>query len=52
VDFVVATCRKIRGVICLDPSDFYDKPQYFYNMTHLSQKGHRAMADWLATAIR
>lgn len=52
LDFALAACRKVPGVECLDPSHLYDKREYYYNMTHLNQRGHRAMADWLAPLIR
>jgi hypothetical protein len=52
LDFAVTTCRKVSGVVCLDPSKFYDEPAYFTNMTHLNQRGHRAMGEWLAAILR
>jgi len=52
LEFAVAACRKVSGVVCLDPSRFYDAPEYFLNMTHLNQKGHRAMGEWLDAAVR
>jgi hypothetical protein len=52
LDFSLATCRTVPGVVCLDTAGFYDKRDYYYNMTHLNQRGHRAMADFLAPQLR
>jgi hypothetical protein len=40
-------CRSLVGIICLDTSGFLDRREYFYNLTHLNQRGHRAFAEWL-----
>lgn len=47
----VAACREIEGVTCLEPRAFYTQRDWYYNMTHLNQRGHQAMANWLAAAI-
>jgi len=44
-------CRAVPGVVCLDPSAFYSRRDAYYNMTHLNQHGHQAMAEWLTSAV-
>jgi hypothetical protein len=46
----IAACREIEGVTCLDPDALYTQPDAYYNMTHLNQRGHQAVANWLAAA--
>lgn len=47
----VDACRTASGVVCLDPEPFYSRRDAFYNMTHLNQRGHQAMAEWLSSQI-
>ena len=47
LDAALAACRAVPGVTCLDPAFLYDRPADFYNHTHLNQRGHAEMADWL-----
>jgi hypothetical protein len=47
----VDACQTLAGVVCLDPELFYARRDLFYNMTHLNQRGHQVMADWLASVI-
>lgn len=47
----VAACREIAGVTCLDPQGFYVRRDIYYNMTHLNQRGHQVMAEWLVSEL-
>jgi hypothetical protein len=51
LDAAVDACRSVAGVVCLDPQNFYTQREAFYNMTHLNQRGHQAMAEWFASQI-
>lgn len=44
-------CRQHGKVICLDASSFNTRRELFYNLTHLNQRGHRAMAQWFEQLI-
>lgn len=44
-------CHVVAGVVCLDPSEFYDRRDLYYNMTHLNQRGHQVIAEWFAASI-
>ncbi len=45
------TCKRHGKVICLDASPFNKRRELFYNLTHLNQRGHRAMAQWFEEII-
>jgi hypothetical protein len=45
------SCRAVPGVECLDPDAFYRMKEAYYNITHLNQHGHDAMARWLAEKV-
>lgn len=47
----VSACEQVDGVRCLDTAFLGERQQYFMNFTHLSQAGHRVMADWLAAHV-
>jgi|RhiMetdeSRZDD1v2_1073273.scaffolds.fasta_scaffold04210_16 hypothetical protein len=47
----VSACRAIDGVTCLDPAMFYGRRDIYYNMTHLNQRGHQVIAEWLDAAL-
>ena len=51
LDVAVDACRAAGGVVCLDPEPFYTRREAFHNMTHLNQRGHQAIAEWLSTQI-
>lgn len=44
-------CASVSGVRCLQTSSLWTNRSYFYNLTHLSQTGHRAFADLLDAAV-
>jgi hypothetical protein len=44
-------CREFDRVTCLDATFLNEKRELFYNLTHLNQRGHRALADWLIGQI-
>ena len=47
----VDACASVPGVRCLDTADLWQRRSYYFNLTHLNQTGHRALADFLAQAI-
>lgn len=51
LDDTIAVCRSFRDVTCVDVSQFYDRREVYYNMTHLNQRGHQVMAEWLNASI-
>lgn len=51
LDAALAICRTVAGVSCLDSQPFYDRKDVYYNMTHLNQRGHQAIAEWLAEHV-
>lgn len=52
IQFTFDLCRKNGKVICLDSSPFGARRDFFYNLTHLNQRGHKAMAEWFEQQIR
>lgn len=48
LDSAVIACQRVPGVTCLDPSAFYESAENYLNITHLNQRGHRAMAKWFS----
>lgn len=51
IEFTYYICKKNGKVICLDSSPFGTHREYFYNLTHLNQRGHQAMAEWFELQI-
>ena len=51
LEMALAICRTVEGVSCLDSQPFYDRKDVYYNMTHLNQRGHEAIAEWLAEHV-
>lgn len=51
LDETLAVCRAAGGVTCLDPSPFYATCDLYYNLTHLNQRGHQVLAEWLAANV-
>ena len=47
----VDSCASVPGVRCLDTAAIWMNRSYFFNLTHLNQAGHRAVADLLAAEI-
>jgi hypothetical protein len=47
----VDACRAVPGARCLDTAAMWMKRSHYFNLTHLNQAGHRAMADLLVAAI-
>ncbi len=47
----IAACREVDGATCADPEALYTRRELYYNMTHLNQRGHQAMAEWLLSTI-
>jgi hypothetical protein len=48
---VLAACRSVPGVHCLDPEKFYTKGELYWDLTHLNQHGQQVFAEWLAERI-
>ena len=46
VDLANRICREFAQLTCLDTRAFSGRRELFYNLTHLNQRGHRAMAEW------
>jgi hypothetical protein len=46
IDLADRICREFAQLTCLDTRVFSGRRELFYNLTHLNQRGHRAMADW------
>jgi hypothetical protein len=46
-----AVCQEVKGVVCLDTRPFGTQKDLFYNLTHLNQRGHRALADWFLRQV-
>lgn len=44
-------CKAYGKVICLDTSGFGTQRELFYNLTHLNQRGHRALGNWFEQQI-
>lgn len=44
-------CKMNKKVECIDPSAFGLRREHFYNLTHLNQRGHRALGEWFALHI-
>jgi hypothetical protein len=44
-------CLEYKNVTCLDSSIFNERPELFYNLTHLNHRGHRALAQWFEPYI-
>ena len=47
----LSACRRVEGAGCLDTLFLGDRPDFFINLTHLNQAGHRVLAEWLATQV-
>ncbi len=39
-------CEKYKKLVCINVSPLNSQRELFYNLTHLNQRGHRAMAQW------
>ena len=44
-------CAMQAGVHCIDLSSLWNTREYYYNLTHLSQAGHRAAASLIDAAV-
>jgi hypothetical protein len=44
-------CREFAQVTCLDSTPFNSQRDLFYNLTHLNQQGHRALANWFVGQV-
>jgi len=44
-------CESVSGVECIDATSFYEMREAYYNMTHLNQRGHEAVARWLSAIV-
>ncbi len=51
LDSTVKACASVPGVRCLDTAALWMNRSSFYNLTHLSQAGHRALSELLAAAV-
>lgn len=51
IQFTYDICKKNGKVICLDSSSLNAHREWFYNLTHLNQRGHRAMGSWFEQQI-
>jgi hypothetical protein len=51
IELTYNICKRNGKVICLDSSSFGTHREYFYNLTHLNQRGHQAMAEWFEQQI-
>ena len=47
----LSACQTVPGVHCVDIESFYNRQDLYYNLTHLNQRGHQALAEWLADQI-
>jgi hypothetical protein len=52
IDLAYRICREFTQIHCLDTRAFSERKELFYNLTHLNQRGHRAMADWFLLQIQ
>jgi hypothetical protein len=52
IELAYRICQEVQGVVCLDTRPFGTQKDLFYNLTHLNQRGHRALADWFVRQIR
>lgn len=48
---VLAACRTVPDVVCLDPEPFYTRRDVYWNLTHFNQHGHQVFAEWLDRQI-
>jgi hypothetical protein len=46
IDLALRTCQEFAHVTCLDTRPLGERQDHFYNLTHLNQQGHRALAGW------
>lgn len=51
IEFAYNICRENDKVICIHPALLGMKREMFYNLTHLNQRGHRALGEMLAQQI-
>jgi hypothetical protein len=51
IALTLQVCAEVKTVICLDTRPIGTRKELFYNLTHLNQRGHRAMADFLVAAM-
>ena len=51
IELTQKICLEFVNLTCLDSSIFSNRPELFYNLTHLNQRGHRALADWFKPYI-
>jgi hypothetical protein len=47
----VAACEHVPGVKCVETSSLWINRSYYYNLTHLNQAGHRALAEILHASV-
>ena len=48
----LAACRKVEGVICLDPIELAAQPELHHDAAHLSPRGHKLFGEWLYRNVR
>jgi hypothetical protein len=51
VELTNRVCKEYKKLSCLDSSVFSQRPELFYNLTHLNHRGHRALANWFEPYI-
>lgn len=51
IQFAYAVCRENPKVSCIDPAALGLGREMFYNLTHLNQRGHRALGEYFAREI-
>lgn len=51
IEVTSEACRSVGGIECLDATSFHEMRAAYYNMTHLNQHGHKAVARWLSNRI-
>jgi hypothetical protein len=51
IQFAYAVCRENPRVSCIDPASLVLGREMFYNLTHLNQRGHRALGEYFAREI-
>lgn len=51
IEFAYNICRENDKVICIPPTLLGMKREMFYNLTHLNQRGHRALGEVFARQL-
>lgn len=51
IEFAYSICKENAKVTCIDPSSIQLGREMFYNLTHLNQRGHRALGEYFAQKI-